>query len=392
MNCILYLHSASKTDASTEKLVGAREIAVKFGWHVQALDTALTPQKKKELIDFWKPIGVIVECGERKDNARQADDFGRLPVVYIDRDPDELRPSPSRFFVIHDSVAAGRTAARELLTTGFDTFAFVPFPGRWHWSRERQQGFDEALALNGRSGTVFETRATDLDAPAYLRDLQRFLSRLKRPCAVFAANDHPAEKVLAAADFLGISVPDELSVLGVDDYVPLCEHTKPRLSSLKPDFRRGGNLAVLLLAAVLRDGKSFRGSHIVRYGTLRIARRDSVGHLLRTNDREVAAAIEYIHNEACNGLQANDVLKRFSCSRPLAAARFKAATDRTILQEIHAVQLERAKELLRNGNCELKSISDFCGFTNPNSLRKFFLRETGMTMSAWRAANLSRPA
>lgn len=392
MQCVLYLHSVSKTDASTEKLVGAREIAAKLGWHVQTLDAVLTPQKKKELIDFWKPVGVIIECGERKDNVRLADDFGRLPVVYIDRNPDELRPSSSRFFVLHDSVEAGRAAAKELLTTGFGTFAFVPFPGRWRWSRERQQGFEEALALNGRSCAVFETRATDLDAPGYLRDLQQFLTRLKRPCAVFAANDHPAEKVLAAADLLDIAVPNELAVLGVDDYVPLCEHTKPRLSSLKPDFRRGGSLAVLLLAAALRDGKSFRGSRIVRYGTLRVARRDSVGHLPRTNDREVATAIEYIHNEACNGLQANDVLKRFTCSRPLAAARFKAATDRTVLQEIHAVQLERAKELLRNDNCELKSISDFCGFTNPNSLRKFFLRETGMTMSAWRAANLSRSA
>ena len=40
---------------------------------------------------------------------------------------------------------------------------------------------------------------------------------------------------------------------------------------------------------------------------------------------------------------------------------------------------------------QLKSISDFCGFTNPNSLRKFFLRETGMTMSQWREENL-RPS
>lgn len=33
----------------------------------------------------------------------------------------------------------------------------------------------------------------------------------------------------------------------------------------------------------------------------------------------------------------------------------------------------------------LKAISDFCGFENPNSLRKFFLKETGMTLSAWRS-------
>ena len=54
------------------------------------------------------------------------------------------------------------------------------------------------------------------------------------------------------------------------------------------------------------------------------------------------------------------------------------------------MQLERAKELLRDTSVQLKAISDFCGFGNPNSLRKFFLKSTGMTMTAWRAASTSR--
>ena len=64
--------------------------------------------------------------------------------------------------------------------------------------------------------------------------------------------------------------------------------------------------------------------------------------------------------------------------------RFRRSTGHTILDEIHAVQLERVKQLLANGNLPLKVLSDFCGFGHPNSLRKFFLRATGMTMSAWR--------
>ena len=71
----------------------------------------------------------------------------------------------------------------------------------------------------------------------------------------------------------------------------------------------------------------------------------------------------------------------------MADIRFARAVGRSILAEIHAVQLERAQELIRSGNMPLKAISDFCGFTNPNSLRKFFRRETGMSMSAWRRHN-----
>jgi AraC-like DNA-binding protein len=50
------------------------------------------------------------------------------------------------------------------------------------------------------------------------------------------------------------------------------------------------------------------------------------------------------------------------------------------------VQLERAKQLL-SGTVQIKAISDFCGFENPNSLRKFFKAQTGMTMTQWRLKN-----
>ena len=71
----------------------------------------------------------------------------------------------------------------------------------------------------------------------------------------------------------------------------------------------------------------------------------------------------------------------------LSIIRFRNAVGRGILAEIHAVQLETAKRLLETTDIPLKALSDFCGFENPNSLRKFFRRETGTTLRAWRAAH-----
>ena len=107
------------------------------------------------------------------------------------------------------------------------------------------------------------------------------------------------------------------------------------------------------------------------------------------SDKAVSDALDLIRREACNGLQAVRVAALFPCSRRQADNRFRRATGRSILEEIHAVQLERAKELLRNSSIQLKAISDFCVFTHPNSLRKFFLKATGMTMSAWRRRHLA---
>ena len=123
--------------------------------------------------------------------------------------------------------------------------------------------------------------------------------------------------------------------------------------------------------------------------TIRIVRRATT-RLLSLYDKHVSKALELIRNEACSGLTANKVAKLFPYSRRLADIRFRQATGHSILEEIHRVQLERAKQILLESNQQIKSISDFCGFKNPNSLRKFFKRETGMTLSRWREKHLNK--
>ena len=324
MKVILYFQSLSKTSSATEKLIGVREIAAKADWHVQVVDTFTPTKKTRQLISFWQPAGMIVECGERTDDLSVFTDFKNTPIVFIDRDP---ATSPEGCFCVrHGSVTAGQEAAKELIMTGFENFAFVPFPGAWRWNDERRHGFVESLKLNGHFCEIFTSKALDINSPAYARDMRKFLRQLPKPCAIFVANDHPAEKVIAEAQFLGFQIPEQLAILGVDDYEPICEHTRPRLSSVKPDFRRGGNLAALMLIAILRDGKKFRGDHVRKYGTLQIIRRESTRITPKSVDAEVDAALRLIRNEACSGLAAETVMRTFSCSRTLAAAKFRRAT------------------------------------------------------------------
>ena len=180
----------------------------------------------------------------------------------------------------------------------------------------------------------------------------------------------------------------DIAVVGVDNYAPICEHSTPRLTSIEPDFRRGGRLAAAVLLGLSMSKGKWRGRRLQSFGPLRVVRRDST-RVLAVSDKAVSDALDLIRREACNGLQAVRVAALFPCSRRQADNRFRRATGRSILEEIHAVQLERAKELLRNSSIQLKAISDFCGFTHPNSLRKFFLKATGMTMSAWRRRHLA---
>ena len=387
MKTVLYFQSQSKSSSAAEKLVGVREIANKANWHLQVIAGATTPAKIRQLVTFWKPAGIIVECGERTENLSGSALLLDVPVVFIDKNPDTL---PNGAFCIHhDSVTAGLEAAKELMTVGIENFAFIPFPGSWRWNDERRDGFLAALELNNYSCSIFKSDSAEIDSPVYSQDLNLFLKQLPKPCAIFAAHDHLAEKVITECRHLSIKIPEQITVLGVDDYKPICEHTKPRLSSVKPDFRHAGNLAAMMLIAIMRDGQNFNGEHFRKYGTNKIIHRESTRIPRMSADPQVDAALQLIRNEACNGLTAETVLQTFSCSRTSAAAKFRRDTGHSILETIHATQLKRVKEMLLHHNLQLKSISDFCGFKSANSLRKFFLRKTGMTMSDWRRLNLN---
>ncbi len=79
----------------------------------------------------------------------------------------------------------------------------------------------------------------------------------------------------AAARELGVEVPGELAVLGMDNLEELCESTLPTLSSIEPDFRRAGALAVrALVGQEGPSGGAARGGEWV-YGDLGIVRRAS---------------------------------------------------------------------------------------------------------------------
>lgn len=384
MDTILYLHSKEETSAS-ELLASVRDVADRVHLHVQTIDFIPKAEQVSALVDCWRPSGVIVECGGFAASLPPKA-FSPLPVVFLDVDPRSL--PPSTLAVFHDSRETGVLAAKELLMTGHRHFAFIDSPVRTHWGDERCRYFLQTLKVNGHTASIFRPRKNaENDKVAYQHALRDFIARLPPQSAIFAATDTVGTDVIGYSMQLGREIPSDLVVIGVDDSEGIFTHTAPRLSSIRLDFRGGGTIAALMLLAAMRAKGRFVGARHRTFGTLNVVRRAST-QFLHKSDPRVLAALDTIHREACSGITSSAVAKRhFACSRQLAERIFKLATGHTILQEIHEVQLNRAKLFLANRSQQLKHISDFCGFSNPNSLRKFFLRETGMTMSQWRAAH-----
>src|SRR3954451_18235324 len=145
-----------------------------------------------------------------------------------------------------DDVAGGEIATRHLAELGHRRIALIGDPPpefRFDWSRDRTRGYERALASAGiepRREYVREGTRLPHVARAVATEL---LSLPERPTAIFAASDTQALGVLEAARTLGISVPEELSVVGFDDidvagYVGLTTVRQPLLES----GRRGARL------------------------------------------------------------------------------------------------------------------------------------------------------
>jgi len=367
---ILYL-KASDRRSSLLKYEGACRAAKTFGWRLQTVDAAEGGYSEPaRLLAFWRPDGVLVDCGDLKRPPAPAA-FGTVPTVFLGRRP---HGDEAVFSVCEDLRATAYAAARELLQLGLTHYAFVGYPEPRLWSREREMGFREAVTLNGKSYRAFTKAARQTDLLGWTRQLRAWLTDLPRPCGIFAANDVVASRILNACSQEHLRVPDDFALIGVDNDESICLNTTPTLSSVLSDFERGGYLAARILAARLHSPHmkpAFR-----TFPPLMTVRREST-RAKRPPDDFVAEACTLIRARACAGLRARDVAAHFRGSRRLAEMRFREATGHSILEEIHAVRLERARELLSDSRRQVKAVANFCGYASEAAFRKLYRKAFG---------------
>lgn len=376
---ILFFHT-SRRQAWQKELAGAYRFARIRKWRVQVIEPTPRPPSIPTLIDFWKPLGCLVECsGEAADYFDPAA-FGRLPVVFLGRDPRTLPRNAS--FVNPSNKGPGRCAAQELLTAGLASFGFVASGGNHFWSRDREAEFRRTLWTNGYPCRVFG-RTESFETPrARGAALREWLRTIPKPCGVFAENDYVAGEVLDLAVKLRISVPKNLAVIGTDNDSSLCENTTPPLSSVLLDFEQAGYRASEILAARI-DHPEAPPVHEA-YSALGLIRRASTPAGLGTPPR-ISKALAAIREKACSGITALEVVRLMPGSRRLAELDFKKATGHSIMEEILRVRFERVELMLRSKSQRLNSLATICGWRTNNALRTAFLKRYGKSMRAWRA-------
>jgi LacI family transcriptional regulator len=206
-------------------------------------------------VERQKLFGVVLTPSVSEDE-RAAALLNEIGCAYV-RVASVSVDAPERMIETRDKLG-GAAAALHLADLGHRRIAHISGPPTFRSSHERRRGFEEGLA---ERGLALEARHVREGAYTFESGIACALELLRlepRPTAIFAGNDEMAAGVLQAARQLKLSVPDDLSVVGFDDF-EIARRLWPSLTTIRTPTREIGRLAVERLMGVDAEARDEAG-------------------------------------------------------------------------------------------------------------------------------------
>ncbi|HBN76919.1 MAG TPA: XylR family transcriptional regulator [Planctomycetaceae bacterium] len=325
----------------------------------------------------WNGDGLLVRI--ETDEIARVVRKSKLPLV----DLSAARYLSDVPWVETDDSAIALLAAEHLMERGFQHLAYCGDPG-FQWSILRHQEFEKQILQSGRSFHLHESIPRYDENYSWKREKRRlanWIEKLPKPVAIFACYDIKAQQLLDVCRELGISVPEQVAVLGVDNDELLCELCSPPLSSVIPNAHQAGFQAAAMLDRMM-NGEEV-STEAIFIEPLGIQTRQSTD-LLAIDDPDIAKAFRYIREHATANIRVSDLLRHIPLSRRMLEHRFLKYLGRTPHQEIQRQRILKVKDFLSSTNLTLAEIARNTGFEHAEYLSVFFKRETGQTPREYR--------
>lgn len=223
----------------TEEYVRANEYGLILG------DTKNDPETEATFIDnlIRRSVdGIIFIRVSDESRALEMLDSTSIPYVVLDRGATSAN-APT---VVMDNVAAGKLAAKYLLSLGHRRCACLTGPLNVPLCRERLSGFVETIETAGIEYTQEWTFEGDFKFQTGVEMAKQVTKITPRVTAVWAQNDLMGIGLISGLFDQGWSVPADLSVVGVDD-ITTCRMIRPRLTTVRQPFQAMCKAAVDLL-------------------------------------------------------------------------------------------------------------------------------------------------
>ena len=360
---------------SPGRLNGIARFARERHWHMMSTDRLL------HRLSGWNGDGALVTLRNdpfQLQTVRQLLRRG-IPVVDLTCEHPDIRVPR----VIGDHFSIGRSAGRHFIERNFTNLAwFSSVFTKVHDLRFRGL-MDVRDGRTVRRLVVCEAlgeRKRD-DWNAISRWLGGELVRAPKPLGVVCYDDSDAARVADVCRAYGLSIPEEVAILGIGNDTFICEYQETPLSSVIHDTEATGYGGAKLLDRLMDGGKPPRApvlipprGIVVRKSTETIAAADPI----------VRNALAYIGTHLANSFGIAQIADELGVSAISLHRLFKKHLGRRVGDEIRRARIAKAKILLQTTDLKICDIAVKTGFCNLAHFTRTFRQSCGTVPSAYR--------
>jgi LacI family transcriptional regulator len=330
---------------------------------------SMTAEEMISSLHNWKPDGFVVNYGDFPHHIYKMG----IPILA----GANVRGTPSDVNrIVDDSETVSRLAAEHLISHGFKRFAYCGFDIAW--SHSRRDCFSRIIKKAGFELSIFDSPVKPQDMDAMIH----WLKSLKPPVALLACNDDRAEEVITACQTIGMKIPKDIAVLGIDNDPLICETTFPQLSSIAFNLKETSWRAARTLERLM-NGIDIKRKKIFTFPTHVVTRQST--DTMSVNDPLVAKAMSYIHSHHSVLIQVKDVAAEVKISSSELRKRFNKALNHSIQYEIVRSRVNYISKLLIETDFPVYEIAAQLGYPPEGKyIIRFFKKVTGMTPHEYR--------
>jgi len=283
----------------------------------------------------------------------------------------------------------GRMGAEHLLELGKPSFVFYR-RHRDEYARAMEKGFIAAMGAAGQEAVVFDFLgdypdiSEDDSVPLELRVrwLVEKMAQIETPMALMAEDDRYAIDAVYAAHRMGLRVPEDVAILGVDDKSSILEVSDVAISSIDTNLRGVGREAAALLALLVAGGDPPASPLFVAPN--RVMARISTATYAGSH-RLADEALRYVRrNFHSHELTFESVAKRLRVTPFGLRKILLRETGGSLSQEILRLRMNAAMHLMAETSLKLESIAHEAGFGSGNHFYRVFKKVVGISPQDWR--------
>ena len=272
----------------------------------------------------------------------------------------------------------GAFAANFFINQNFKHYAFIGMKDII-WSISRYEGYSEQISVSQKTVTH---RYDVGDFQNEIEDISQWLLSLPKPVALLACNDFMARQVTEICQMNGVRIPEDISLLGVDNDEFMCNISSPTLSSIKLNFEKHGYEIAKTLFQMVQEKRTWPARIAVE--AIGVVERMSTKRKV-ISDPYIREIVDFISRNYTQEIDISKLTSFIPLSRRAIELKFKKEMyPHTITSYIMQLRLEHFCHLLETSELPISIAADKSGFIDSSNFSTIFKKYKGMTPTKYR--------